>query len=74
MKYNYNLDEEIRAKAAEAVNCKWAVCFTIDGKNYDDQKDRIAVSAVFNYPCKAEDYIDTLPEETKDRFFITRID
>lgn len=56
-------------------SCKWAVAFTIDGKNYDDGKQRIAVTAVFRYPCNAEDFIEKcIPADTRERFFVINTD
>lgn len=56
-------------------SCKWAVLNKIDGKNYDDKKTRVSVTAVFNYPYLAEDFIKKcLPEETRNQFFIIDID
>lgn len=55
--------------------CKWAVAFPIDGKFYDDGKERIGVTAVFRYPSHAEDFIaKCLPAETRDRFFVVNVD
>ena len=55
--------------------CKWAVAYKIDGKNYDDGKERIGVIAFFNYPDNARDFIEKcLPAETKDRFFVVYAD
>ncbi len=55
--------------------CSWAVAYKIDGKNYDDGKTKISITAVFNNQSNAEDFINNcLPEETKDRFFIIDLD
>lgn len=55
--------------------CTWAVAYKIDGKNYDDGKTKISITAVFCSPINAEDFINNcLPEETKDRFFIIDLD
>ena len=57
------------------INLTWAVCFKIDGKNYDDKKARISTVALFNTPQNAEDFIDKcMPAETKERFFIILTD
>lgn len=54
---------------------KWAVAFKIDGKNYDDGKDRTSITAFFSRRENAQDFIDKcLPVETKDRFFIIYAD
>lgn len=55
--------------------CKWAVAFTVDGKFYDDGKERTSVTAVFRYPCNAEDFIaKCVPAENRDRFFVVNVD
>lgn len=57
------------------ILCKWAVAYKIDGKNYDDGKERTCVTAVFNYPHQAEDFIEKcLPADTKSKFFVVNID
>lgn len=57
------------------IDCKWAVAFHIDGRNYDDGKQRMQVVAVFRYYFHAEDFIEKcLPAETKDRFFVENLD
>lgn len=51
--------------------CKWAVVFKIDGKNYDDGKERTSITAFFRTRENAQDFINKcLPDETRDRFFI----
>lgn len=51
--------------------CKWAVSFDIPGANYDDQKPRTQIVALFRYHCAAEDFIEKcLPVETRDKFYI----
>lgn len=55
--------------------CKWAVAYKVDGKNYDDGKDRTMVTAIFDYPFHAEEYIEnSVPKAAKDRFFVINID
>lgn len=55
--------------------CKWAVAHKIDGKNYDDGKDRTSVIAFFRTKENAQDFINKcLPAETKYRFFIVYAD
>ena len=55
--------------------CKWAVAYKIDGKNYDDGKERTNVTELFDYPHLAEDFIKkVLLAETQDRFFVIHID
>ena len=55
--------------------CKWVVASKIDGKNYDDKKSKISITAVFDYLHLAEDFIKKcLPEETRGRFFIIDFD
>lgn len=55
--------------------CKWAVAYKIGGENYDDRKERIGVTALFNYPDLAQDFINKcLPEETKEKFFVIYVD
>lgn len=54
--------------------CTWAVCFDIDGSNFDDGKTRTSITAVFQYPHLAEYFIaKCLPEETQSRFYIKQI-
>lgn len=55
--------------------CTWAVCYDIDGKNYDDGKSRTSITAVFVYPHLAEEFIEKcLPEETRSRFYVQNLD
>lgn len=55
--------------------CKWAVCYKIDGTNYDDKQDREVVTALFRYPFHAEDFIKSIiPQETRSRFYVKRIE
>jgi len=57
------------------TNCKWAVAYKIDGSFYDDRKERTAVTALFNYPHLAEEFIaKCLPAENRERFFVVNID
>lgn len=54
--------------------CSWAICFDIDGKNYDDRKPKTSIVATFRDPNSAEDFIrNCLPAETSNRFYIVRI-
>ena len=56
-------------------DCKWAVAYKIDKETQDDRKTKIRVVALFDTPSNAEDFIEkSLPEETKERFFIIDID
>ena len=56
-------------------NCKWAVAYKIDKNTQDDRKTKIRVTALFDMPINAEDFINNcLPKETKNRFFIIDID
>ena len=56
-------------------NCKWAVAYKIDKNTQDDRKTKIRVTALFDTPVNAEDFINKcLPKETKERFFIIDID
>lgn len=52
----------------------WAVCYDIDGKNYDDGKTRVITVAAFHDPFAAQDFIDKcLPTENHDRFYIKNL-
>lgn len=54
--------------------CQWAVCYDIAPENYDDRKPRTGVTATFRDPQLAEDFIrHVLPAETRDRFYLCRI-
>ena len=54
--------------------CTWAVCYDIDGSNYDDHQTRTSVTAIFEDPYLAEDFIEKcLPEETRSRFYVMRM-
>ena len=56
-------------------NCKWAVAYKTDKNTQDDRKTKIRVTALFDTPVNAEDFINNcLPKETKERFFIIDID
>lgn len=37
--------------------CTWAVCYDIDGSQYDDHQPRTSVTAIFRDPHLAEDFI-----------------
>ena len=53
-------------------NC--AVCFDIDGSNYDDHQTRTAIAAIFRYPHDAENFIvKCTPQEIRSRFYIKRL-
>ena len=55
--------------------CKWAVVYAIDGKYMDDGKTATKVTAIFDFPHLAEDFIEKcLPKETRERFRIEHID
>lgn len=54
--------------------CRWAVCYDIDGKNYDDRQPRTRTVAVFELPYQAEDFIEKcLPADNRERFYIIQI-
>lgn len=54
---------------------KWAVAYKISGDNFDNKKERISITAVFNYPHLAEEFIvKCLPEFSRDRFFVVNIE
>lgn len=54
--------------------CTWAVCHDIDGSNYDDHQTRTSVTAIFEDPYLAEDFIAKfLPAETRSRFYVKRM-
>ena len=58
----------------ENTLCNWAVCYDIDGINYDDHKTRTAIAAIFRYPYDAEDFIvKCTPQETRSRFYVKRL-
>ena len=58
----------------ENTLCNWAVCFDIDGSNYDDHKPRTTIVAIFRYPHDAESFIDRCtPQETRSRFYVKRL-
>lgn len=53
------------------LELNWEVGFFIDGKNYDDGKERISICAAFCSMPNAVDYIrESVPEETRNNFFI----
>ena len=57
------------------IDCKWAVAYKIDKNTQDDRKTKIRVTALFDTPVNAEDFINNcLLKETKNRFFIIDID
>jgi len=54
--------------------CNWAVCYDIDGSNYDDHQPRTAIAAIFRYPHDAESFIARCtPAETRSRFYVKRL-
>ena len=55
-------------------NCNIAVFYFIDRKTQDDNRSKAEISALFRYPQNAEDFIGTLPEETRERFYIDNLD
>lgn len=56
-------------------NCDWAVCYDISGVFYDDGKPYRSISAWFEYPSLARDFIDkVLPEDTKSKFYVMHRD
>lgn len=56
-------------------SCKWAVVYDIDSKYMDNRKIATEVTAIFDSPHLAEEFIEKcLPEETKKRFRIEHID
>lgn len=55
--------------------CKWIVAYNIDGKFYDDGKERTSVVATFRHPWLAEDFIEKcLPAENRKRFYVIHED
>ena len=57
----------------ENTLCNWAVCYDIDGSNYDDHQTRTAIAAIFRYPHDAENFIEKCtPKETRSRFYVKR--
>lgn len=71
-----NIETEAQAEKG-AINCNWAVCYTIDhtakGCQQDDGRDKVRTIATFENPTNAEDFIKILPQETRERFYIVRI-
>jgi hypothetical protein len=73
-------DEEIKKEVnKERRAAWWAVCHTIDhtlpGCQQDDNRDKVRTIAFFAYPMEAEDFINKcLPAETRNNFYIVRID
>ena len=62
-----------KEKTMENTLCNWAVCFDIDGSNYDDHQTRTAIAAIFRYPHDAENFIEKCtPQETRSRFYVKR--
>ena len=58
----------------ENTLCNWAVCYDIDGSNYDDHQTRTAIAAIFRYPHDAENFIvKCTPQEIRSRFYIKRL-
>ena len=58
----------------ENTFCNWAVCYDIDGSNYDDRQTRTAIAAIFRYPNDAENFIERCtPQETRGRFYLKRL-
>lgn len=56
-------------------SCNWAVCYTIPAETQDDRKPGRIVSAWFDKPFLAQDYIDkVLPQENRDRFYVVHRD
>lgn len=54
--------------------CMWAVCYDVDGKHFDDGKNKTSITALFSYPFQAEEFIEkVLPAETKGRFYVKNI-
>ncbi len=72
--------EEVTQEANKSrAGLMWAVCYTIDhtapGCQQDDNRDKVRTAAIFSSPYNAEDFIKKcLPEETRNRFYIVRID
>ena len=74
MMYEYMMKKEVKQAASDQrSNLNWAVGYIIPAETQDDGKNKIQIVACFNYPTNAENFIDTLPQENKNRFFVTRI-
>lgn len=59
----------------DTSSCKWAVVYDISGKLTDDRKTATIVTATFDFPHLAEEFIEKcLPKETRSRFRIERVD
>lgn len=55
-------------------DCTWAVCYDLVPEQFDDQKARSRVIAIFAYPTGAEEFIAMcVPESTRNRYYITQI-
>ena len=76
MTYNYDMRNEAKEAARNFINKQsplWAVGWIVPAETQDDRKQKWSVCAVFSAPFEAEMFIDTLPQENRDRFFITRL-
>ena len=58
----------------ETTFCNWAVCYDIDGSNYDAPQTKTVIAAIFRYPHDAENFIERCtPQETRGRFYLKRL-
>lgn len=73
MYYEYNMKKAVKQ---EAINTQrsliWAVGWIVPAETQDDRMEKYHICAFFENPVNAEMFIDTLPAETRNRFFITR--
>lgn len=46
------------------------VAYDIPAETQDDKKTKSEIIAGFRYPFQAEEFITTLPKESRDRFYI----
>lgn len=73
--YNYDMRNQIKETAKNRLDClTWIVGATIPAETQDDKTEKYSIIAAFMYPYEAEIFIDNMPEETRNRFFITRLE
>lgn len=50
----------------------WLVCFDIPADPHTSEPKKRQVIAAFRYPFEADDFINILPAETRNRFYKIR--
>lgn len=73
LSYEYNFKKAVKQEAIDTQSSLiWAVGWIVPAETQDDRTEKYHICAFFENPVNAEMFIDIMPKEARDRFFITR--